>query len=348
MMEQTRSYVFGEFRLDTGAELLWNAQRLVTIAPKTYRLLLYFLQNPERLISHEELFSSVWEGRIVDDSAIRLSINALRKALQDNSKLPVYISTAYKKGYRFMAKVSINAQLETVSADFSNPLLYRPQALDVPVYDEHSQHVAELVRALQQSSNGERRLVFLQGEQQVGKTSLLNSFLVSVHHPELSVLRARCVQMRGIVEPYMPLLEALERHCREAHGKLLIEQLHELAPTWLHQMSNVLSPDELAMLHLKCAQNNTNRMLREGAELIERLSNQTTFVLILDNAHWSDQDTLDFLNFMMFRCSEAKLLIIVSYRSCDKGEGVQRIAKMQAELVTRGFAQELVMQRPLS
>jgi len=151
--------------------------------------------------------------------------------------------------------------------------------------------------------------------------------------------------MHGVVEPYMPLLEALERHCREAHGKLLIEHLHELAPTWLHQMSNVLSPDELAMLHLKSTQNNTIRMLREGAELIEALSKSTTFILILDNAHWSDQDTLDLLNFMMFRCSATKLLIIISYRSCDKGAGVQRIAKMQAELVARGFAQELVMQR---
>ena len=276
------------------------------------------------------------------------AINALRKALQDNPKLPDYILTVHKKGYRFTAKLSIHVPIATVKVALSNSLHYRDQTQVLPVYPEHNQHVAELVRALQQSSNGERRLVFLQGEQQVGKTSLLNSFLVSVHHPELSVLRARCVQMHSIVEPYMPLLEALERHCREAHGKLLIEQLHELAPTWLHQMSNVLSPDELAMLHLKCTQNNTNRMLREGAELIERLSNQTTFVLILDNAHWSDQDTLDFLNFMMFRCSEAKLLIIISYRSCDKGEGVQRIAKMQAELVTRGFAQELVMQRPLS
>ncbi len=345
MMEQTISYVFGVFRLDTAAEILWNEQMPVTIAPKTYRLLLYFLQNPERLISHEELFSSVWEGRFVDDTAIRLAINALRKALQDNVKQPDYISTAHKKGYRFMAKVNINTQLVTVNTDFSNPLHYRSQTLDVPVYDEHSQNVDKLIQALQHSSKGERRLVFLQGEQQVGKTALLNSFLSSVHHPELSVLRARCVQMQGIAEPFMPLLEALERHCREPHGKLLIEYLHELAPTWLHQMSTVLSPDELALLHLKGAQNNTIRMLREGAELIEALSKSTTFILILDNAHWGDQDTLDLLNFLMFRCSATKLLIIVSYRSCDKGDGVQRIAKMQAELMARGYAQELVMRR---
>jgi hypothetical protein len=143
----------------------------------------------------------------------------------------------------------------------------------------------------------------------------------------------------------MPLLEALERHCQQAHGKELIEQLNHLAPSWLHQMLNVLSPDELALLQQKVAQVNTLRMLREGVEFIETLSKSANFILILDNAHWSDQGTLDLLNFLMFRCSEAKLLIIVSYRSCDEGMGLQRIAKMQAELVGRGLGQELSIQK---
>jgi len=345
-MGQHITYVFGAFCLDTATELLWQEKTSITIAPKVYCLLVYFLQNPERLISHEELFSSVWEGRFVDDSAIRLAVNNLRKALQDHSKFPEYILTVHKKGYRFTAKVSIHTPLASVSGDLSNPLHYRAQALDLPVYHEHSQHLTELVEALQLSTNGERRLVFLQGKQQVGKTSLLNAFLSTVHHPKLSILRARCVPTHGIVEPYMPLLEAFERHCRAAHGKLLIEQLSALAPSWLHQMSTVLNPDELAMLHLKGAQSNAIHMLREGAELIETLSQHTSFILILDNAHWSDHDTLDLLSFLMFRCCPTKLLIIISYRACDKGDGVQRIAKMQAELVARGFGQELVMQSP--
>jgi predicted ATPase len=169
---------------------------------------------------------------------------------------------------------------------------------------------------------------------------LLDTFLASIHHPELSVLRARCVQIEGVAEPFMPLLEALERHCREPHGKELIEYMNQLAPSWRHQMLNVLDPVAPDM-----AQVNTDRMLREGAEFIEMLSKKASLILILDNAHWSDQSTLDFLNFLMFRCSATKLLIIVSYRSCDEGAGVQRIAKMQAELVGRGLGQELSIQK---
>jgi DNA-binding winged helix-turn-helix (wHTH) protein len=344
-VEHNITYTFGLYRLDMATELLWKGGACITIAPKIYRLLLYFLLNPGRLISHEELFNSVWDGRFVDDSAIRLAINSLRKALQDNSKSPEYISTVCKKGYRFIAKVIIKEQFNIAKADQANPLHYHPQKVEFPVWHGHSHQFTELVVALQESSNGKRRLVFLQGEQSVGKTALLDTFLATIHHPEILVLRARCVQMEGVAEPFMPLLEALERHCRQAHGKELIEHLNHLAPSWLHQMLNVLTSEELAMFQQKVAQVNTLRMLREGAEFIETLSKNATFILILDNAHWSDQDTLDLLNFLMFRCSEAKLLIIVSYRSCDEGMGVQRIAKMQAELMGRGLGQELSIQK---
>lgn len=68
-MEQNTIYAFGPFRLDTGTQVLWHEETKVTITPKVYRLLLYFLLHTGCLISHEELFNTVWEGRIVDDSA---------------------------------------------------------------------------------------------------------------------------------------------------------------------------------------------------------------------------------------------------------------------------------------
>jgi predicted ATPase len=205
--------------------------------------------------------------------------------------------------------------------------------------------LAELEESFQQASNGERRLVFMHGEQSIGKSALLDRFLANVQHLRLTLLRARCVQMSGVSEPFLPLLEALERHCREPYGRLLIERLNQVAPTWLYQMLNVLDPDEIAMLHPKVSHINTGRMLREGADFFETLSQNSTLILILDNSHWCDEFTLDLLNFLMFRCSAAKLMIIVSYRSSEDGLGVRRIAEMRAELLNRGLCQELSMQK---
>jgi len=344
-MEQSINYAFGSFRLDTGTQLLCNEESCVNLTPKVYRLLLYFLLNPGRLISHEELFASVWDGRIVDDSALRLAVNSLRNVLHDESKSPHFIATVSKRGYRFLAEVIVKEPNQFPLVIEAFPLLYRPQAPASSAGHEHSQELAELLEAFQQVSNGEQRLVFLHGEQSIGKTALLNNFLAKVHHAGLAVLRARCVQMGCTAEPFLPLLEALERHCSETSGRLIIERLNNVAPTWLYQMLNVLGPDEIAGLHLKVSHINTGRMLREGADFFETLGNNSPFILILDNSHWCDEFTLDLLNFLMFRCSAAKLLIIVSYRPCEDEPGARRIEQMRTELFSRGLCQELPLQK---
>lgn len=344
-MEQNKTYAFGPFRLDTATQLLWNEEANVKLTPKVYRLLLYFLLHSGRLISHQELFDSVWEGRIVDDSALRLAVNSLRNALHDERKSPRYILTVCKRGYRFMADVSVNNHCFFAKTNPTNSLCYRPKVQSFPAWFEYTNELTGLQEALQYASNGERRLVFLNGEQGIGKTALLDIFLAKINHPELAVLRARCVRMGSVTEPFLPLLEALESRCRKPYGRLLIEQLNDLAPTWLYQMLNVLDPDEVAILQLKVSHINTGRMLREGADFFETLSNRSTLILILDNSHWSDEFTLDLLNFLMFRCSAAKLLIIVSYRTCENGSGMHRIDEMRTELFHRSLCQELSMQK---
>jgi DNA-binding winged helix-turn-helix (wHTH) protein len=344
-MAQNTTYAFGQFRLDTCTQLLCKEESCVNLSPKVYRLLLYFLLHSGRLISHEELFDSVWDGRIVDDSALRLAVNSLRNVLQDESKSPRYIATVSKRGYRFMADVSVKERHQIVELGGANLLSYRPQSVASPTWFECSQELAELQEAFQYASDGKRRLIFLYGEQGIGKTTLLDVFLAKVQHPKLAVLRARCVQMKGVTEPFLPLLEALERHCCEPRGRVLVERLSHLAPTWLYQMLNVLEPDELALLLTKILHSNTGRMLREGADFFEMLCRDSTLILILDNSHWSDAFTLDLLNFLMFRCSAAKLLIIVSYRPCGDGCGLRRIDEMRTELFHRGLCQELSMQK---
>ncbi len=344
-MEQQNTYAFGPFRLDTGIQLLCNEESSVKLTPKVYRLLLYFLLHSGRLISHEELFDAVWEGRIVDDSALRLAINSLRNVLQDESKSPHYIETVSKRGYRFMAEVSVKDYYLFAKTNLTNSLCYRPKAELLSTGFKYTNELTGLQVAFQQASTGQRQLVFLTGQQGTGKTALLDIFLANINSSGLSVLRARCVQMKGVTEPFLPLLEALERRCREPCGCLLIEQLSNLAPTWLYQMLNVLNPDERAMLQTKISPGNSGCILREGAHFFETLSSDSTLILVLDNSHWSDEFTLDLLNFLMFRCSPAKLLIIVSYRSADNGSGMQRIEEMRAELFSRGLCQELSMQK---
>jgi DNA-binding winged helix-turn-helix (wHTH) protein len=71
----------------------------------------FFLLNPGRLISKEELLKEVWQMTSVTDGRVARVISILRDVLGDDVKSPRYIETIPKRGYRFIAKVIEQEQL---------------------------------------------------------------------------------------------------------------------------------------------------------------------------------------------------------------------------------------------
>jgi DNA-binding winged helix-turn-helix (wHTH) protein len=221
-MEQDITYAFGSFRLQTVTQILCHEGEEFRLQPKVYRLLLYFLQHAGRLISREELFGAVWQGRIVEDTALRLAVNSLRKALHDESKNPRYILTTCKCGYRFLPEVTVEAKnqqsaLTTQTLGFH----YQPKTCCADTEQTQDVELAQLHVAFEQATDGKRNLVFLNGERGIGKTALLERFLANIRLTNFGVLRARCVSLDCADEPFLPLLEALELRCNALYGKQL-------------------------------------------------------------------------------------------------------------------------------
>ncbi len=68
-------------------------------------LLLVLASRPGQVVSREELLSTVWPGVVVGDEALSQVVTKLRKALGDDARLPTYIETISKRGYRLIAPV---------------------------------------------------------------------------------------------------------------------------------------------------------------------------------------------------------------------------------------------------
>ena len=83
-------------------ELLCN-QHQIKIEPLIFKLLIYLFENPERLITHDELIESVWESSIITNAAVFTAISIARKAIGDNGKEQKHIKTVPCHGYRFIA-----------------------------------------------------------------------------------------------------------------------------------------------------------------------------------------------------------------------------------------------------
>ncbi len=347
-MEQNITYAFGPYRLETNTHLLRYESETITLPPKIHQLLLFFLQNPGHLISREVLLDAVWSGTFVEDTALRRAVNTLRKALNDDSKTPCYILTVSKRGYRFLPDITVEVGfLRSAGTTQAVDINYQPKTEYPGSEGQYDIELAQLLKAFQRAADGNRRLVLLKGARGTGKTALLERFLAKINPPELAFLRARCIPLNGTIEPYLPLLEALERKCREPCGKPLIRFLQQIAPAWFYQIVNVLDPQEFGTFRLNAPQIGSARMLREGANLFEKLGAESTFILILDNSHWSDKFTLDLLNFLISRSSPTKLLMILSFRPGENGAGARRLEQMRSELCYRGVSQELSLHRRL-
>jgi tetratricopeptide (TPR) repeat protein len=184
-----------------------------------------------------------------------------------------------------------------------------------------------------QIKTGTRRVVFVSGEPGIGKTTLARAFLDSVAGDRgVCIGRGQCVEQYGAGEPYMPILEALTRLCREPNGNRLVEILHRMAPAWLAQMPSLVSAEDRVRLQGQTQGTTQHRMLREMAEALEVIAADTPCLLLLEDLHWSDPSTLDLIATVARRSEPAQLMILGTYRPVERLQGEHPLLAMKEEL----------------
>jgi DNA-binding winged helix-turn-helix (wHTH) protein/TolB-like protein len=84
---------------------LTKAGKVLSIEPKAFRVLLFLLHNPQKLITKEELLNAIWGDTAVTEGSLSRCIWLLRSVLGDDIRSPRYIETVPTRGYRFVAAV---------------------------------------------------------------------------------------------------------------------------------------------------------------------------------------------------------------------------------------------------
>src|SRR5471032_814569 len=100
---------FGDCEIDLERRELWRAKRAVHVEPQVFDLLVYLVQNRDRVVSKDDIIASVWGGRIVSESTLTSRINAARTAVGDNGRNQQLIRTMPRKGLRFVGAVQEQA-----------------------------------------------------------------------------------------------------------------------------------------------------------------------------------------------------------------------------------------------
>jgi len=112
-------YNFDRFCLDANRRELLRDGVPVSVEPKVFDLLVCLVGQRERVVSKDDLIKTVWDGRIVSESALATCINAARVAVDDNGEEQRYIKTLPRKGLRFVGTIrqgSTEGQLPALQA----------------------------------------------------------------------------------------------------------------------------------------------------------------------------------------------------------------------------------------
>ncbi|MEM8962295.1 MAG: winged helix-turn-helix domain-containing protein [Acidobacteriota bacterium] len=109
-------FAIGEATLNTATYELVRDGETVTMEPRVQELLVYLIENRERVVSKQELFERVWREQHIGESALSRAIYAARRVLGDDAKRQSMIKTVYGKGYQFTGPVTVvtNAPVEEI------------------------------------------------------------------------------------------------------------------------------------------------------------------------------------------------------------------------------------------
>jgi DNA-binding winged helix-turn-helix (wHTH) protein/tetratricopeptide (TPR) repeat protein len=331
---------FGEFELDEGNACLLRKGKTVALAPTPFDLLCALARQPGTLLTKDALLDAVWGHQFVSESVLKTAISDLRTALGDNPRVPRFIETVSRRGYRFIA-------IPAAAPPYAHaPTVLHVPPVEVPIgqrqpppFIGRANAISGLQQAWNQACNGQRAVVWVAGEPGIGKSTLIEHFATSLGG--IVCARGQCVEHYGTGEPYLPVLEALAELCRA--DPMLPVLLRQVAPTWLLQLPWLSTAEERNALRRELAGVGPDRMLREMGELLAQATEQQPLLLVTEDLQWSDRATLQLIDHVARRRGRMRLMWLSSFRLAEVIALDNPLNPLRHELRLQRLCQEIVL-----
>ena len=335
-MGADRQFAFGQVRFEPRSGEVCRDGRVIKLTPRATAVLCALVESAQQLVTKQELFDRVWGGRAVGDNALTSCIQELRGALNDDARHPCYIETSHRRGYRLMVPAgSATLRGTALTSQIETP---EPSGLV-----GRTAELAELARALDQARSRRRQLVFVTGGPGIGKSSLADAFLEQLRGAHAArIAHGQCLDHHGVGEPYLPLIEALTRLAGASDGAAVKKILAAHAPSWLAQMPSLWTRSERRALETR-GRATRERMLRELTLAVEAMAADFPLLVKLEDVHWSDASTLDWLAHIARRPEPARLLVLATFRPADPAAAKVGVGDLIAELALHGQCKEIAL-----
>lgn len=270
-------YRFGPYEVDASARVLSGPHGPIPLQPRAFSLLVHLIEQRQRALSVGELIEAVWSGETVTTASLTQAVRSIRKALGDDGDAQGVVRTVRRHGYQFVA------ELEGEPATPSAPLLGR-----------HAEG-AELRAALAAVQTGGPRLILVEGEAGIGKTTLVQAFADRLRGEGVTVAWGSA-HPHPDAPPFWPWITALQ--ALEAQRA----SAQPISPTL--DVSDA-TPQDLF------------RRFNAVRAWLSALAADRAAVVIFEDLHWADASTLQLLDFVLREPSRARLLFVGTWRSWE-------------------------------
>src|ERR1700691_1097980 len=130
-MRQSRRFRFGVFEANPDTGELTKLGKLLPLQGQPFQLLAMLLEKPGVLVTREELRTRLWPQTVVDfDHGLNKAISKVRDILGDSAENPRFIQTVARRGYRFLADVTVVNTGEVAAAPLEAASIDSPTLVD--------------------------------------------------------------------------------------------------------------------------------------------------------------------------------------------------------------------------
>lgn len=179
-------------------------------------------------------------------------------------------------------------------------------------------HLAALRLVMKSTRSGQGQVLLLSGEAGIGKSRLVAELKPSAHAEGFQVLEGKCFPA-DLVCPYAPLLDLLRSFLASLSPDEVIavvsphaRELAPLLPEPIYQLLDLATQPPLPALEPEQAK---RRLFAALTSLLLSQAAKQPLLLIVEDVHWTDESSLEFLHFLARQVAKQSLLLLCTYRN---------------------------------
>lgn len=325
---------FSNFELDSRRFLLERAGRRVALRPKVMDLLILLVENRERVVSREEIVEALWGGTCVGAGSLSGLVNELRKGLGERGNTHSSIRTVHARGYQFVAAVRAQepgpdeVPGPARGAAFADAPARQAQTVWRPAIEPGL--LARIEPIFRPSAIGWKgaRALLVEGPVRSGRSALLAELLTYASTLGFDV---------HVLVQWAPS-DDFSRDGSSSRGRALCDLIldtliekagREVVERALPERGRVLL-DRSEGVGCRLALSEANGLVtRQGFEqsarwlsfALRRLSESAPLLFALDDLDRADAESIEFLNVLLARLGDARIVFAATSGARSSGEG---------------------------